>query len=416
MNDSFIKSLIVFSLFISVFFSAQNLNMDSVEEEVIQNNRAGNYRLSQKKLSDILLAGKLTKQEKAYILFFLAGTYRSVGDYMMCIDNLNKSRALLKGFPDDNVLRMRIEYELAFVYFDNNDFQKSKQVMERIASQKYKSPIPEDQSYILMQEGYLLLLQNKFEAAEIKYKLALDIMKSVSHCNLPTVYVKMMTLYSKKKNIQKAEEVYRKSMQISDSCNILKYKIFAASEMERIYKENKLFGKAYLISSALDSLRRLENLNTTVSEMHIVDKVYTEKGQVKKEESDILRRTILLVMVIFLSILIAFYFYKKSKRIKNDKLKIQEAMDQMKYEIGSANNISENNYFNSNRYFFLDSENLTDRQKELLIHMADGLSNKEIADKLFISESTVKYHIKNIYAILNISDRKDFFKKLTKKI
>ena len=44
--------------------------------------------------------------------------------------------------------------------------------------------------------------------------------------------------------------------------------------------------------------------------------------------------------------------------------------------------------------------------------MAQGLSNKKIADKLFISESTVKYHIKNIYSILDLKDRKDLFKKM----
>ncbi|MNT25727.1 Transcriptional regulatory protein LiaR [compost metagenome] len=58
-------------------------------------------------------------------------------------------------------------------------------------------------------------------------------------------------------------------------------------------------------------------------------------------------------------------------------------------------------------------EKLTDRQKELLQLIADGFSNKEIADKLFISESTVKYHIKNIYSILDLKDRKDFFRKLS---
>ena len=40
--------------------------------------------------------------------------------------------------------------------------------------------------------------------------------------------------------------------------------------------------------------------------------------------------------------------------------------------------------------------------------MATGASNKAIADKLFISENTVKYHIKNIYQLLEIKDRKEF--------
>lgn len=414
MNFNFIRHFTAVLFLLSVFFTAQNLNLDSLEDEIIENNRAGDYRISQKKLSDLLLTGKLTEEEKAYILFFLASTYRSVGDYTMCIDYLNKSKIFLKQFPKDHLLKMRIDYELAFVYFDNNDFDKSRAAMEHIADQNYKNPFPEDQSYILMQQGYLLLLEKKYAEAEKKYTASLDIMKAASLCNLPIIYVKMMTLYSKRKNISKAEEVYVKTIKISDSCNILKYKIFAASEMERIYKDNKLFGKAYIIGSYLDSLRRLENLGSTVSEMHITDRDYTEKTLVKEEKFDILQRTLTFIAVILFCLFITVYFYRKSKRIKKDKIKMQEELEQMKQEMWViSHSIPEKNTLDSKKYFFLNSDELTERQKELLIHMADGLSNKEIADKLFISESTVKYHIKNIYGILNISDRKDFFRKLT---
>ncbi|HCC06942.1 MAG TPA: DNA-binding response regulator [Clostridiales bacterium] len=49
--------------------------------------------------------------------------------------------------------------------------------------------------------------------------------------------------------------------------------------------------------------------------------------------------------------------------------------------------------------------NLTKREYEVLLLIADGLSNIDIADKLFISEKTVKNHISNIYLKLNIKDR-----------
>ncbi|RYZ26404.1 MAG: response regulator transcription factor [Sphingobacteriales bacterium] len=50
---------------------------------------------------------------------------------------------------------------------------------------------------------------------------------------------------------------------------------------------------------------------------------------------------------------------------------------------------------------------LSERQREVFQCMTAGLSNKAIADKLCISENTVKYHIKNIYQVLEIKDRKD---------
>ncbi|MGA9533328.1 MAG: response regulator transcription factor [Anaerolineales bacterium] len=48
---------------------------------------------------------------------------------------------------------------------------------------------------------------------------------------------------------------------------------------------------------------------------------------------------------------------------------------------------------------------LTERESELLQQVALGLSNKEIASALSISENTVKFHVKNVLQKLNVSNR-----------
>lgn len=49
--------------------------------------------------------------------------------------------------------------------------------------------------------------------------------------------------------------------------------------------------------------------------------------------------------------------------------------------------------------------NLTAREVEVLNLIADGLLNKEIAKKLYISEKTVKNHVSSIFRKLNVCDR-----------
>lgn len=48
---------------------------------------------------------------------------------------------------------------------------------------------------------------------------------------------------------------------------------------------------------------------------------------------------------------------------------------------------------------------LTNRELEVLIQVANGMFNKEIASNLNISERTVKNHISNIFKKINVSDR-----------
>jgi DNA-binding NarL/FixJ family response regulator len=54
-----------------------------------------------------------------------------------------------------------------------------------------------------------------------------------------------------------------------------------------------------------------------------------------------------------------------------------------------------------------DLDALTTRQREILELVAEGHSNARIAKDLFLSESTVKQHLRATYKILNVSDRKE---------
>ena len=48
---------------------------------------------------------------------------------------------------------------------------------------------------------------------------------------------------------------------------------------------------------------------------------------------------------------------------------------------------------------------LTDRELEILHSLTEGINYKQISKLLFISESTVKTHINNIFTKLNVNDR-----------
>jgi two-component system NarL family response regulator len=50
---------------------------------------------------------------------------------------------------------------------------------------------------------------------------------------------------------------------------------------------------------------------------------------------------------------------------------------------------------------------LTSREIEVLVQLADGITNQEIATRLYISENTVKNHIHNILEKLHLNNRRE---------
>ena len=54
---------------------------------------------------------------------------------------------------------------------------------------------------------------------------------------------------------------------------------------------------------------------------------------------------------------------------------------------------------------YMERNNLSKSEKDVLIHTIQGTSNKEIANKFNVSEKTIKFHNTNIFKKTNTSNR-----------
>lgn len=141
----------------------------------------------------------------------------------------------------------------------------------------------------------------------------------------------------------------------------------------------------------------LAKLNT---QKHHKGKKIIVINQNKTAES--LNEWLLLSALIIMALgFLALSFWRRNMALRHESLQIKSELDQY-HTIASSNDdiklIQE-----EHRQQVLA---LNDRQQKIVDLMAFGYSNKQIADKLFISENTVKYHIKNIYHVLHVKDRK----------
>jgi DNA-binding CsgD family transcriptional regulator len=405
-----------FLLLLLFSFSAicQKIDLKSLESEILSNNRQSLYEKSQNRLLKILENKEITNQDRAQVNVLLAVTYKFLSDYPSTINYLKAAKSIAETVPSDTTLMVNINAELAFAYFDSNQYPLADSIMRLMAKTNYKNLELGSKIYIYMQEGYLFFLAKKYNDAGKKYDLALSLMTNKSPCNMPVILTKQMQLFAALGNLPKVEKTYKQIISNADSCKIIQYKLYATEELKNIYENNNLAAKALYYVKVLDTLKLQFDRNNKVSKLHLENQKIIE-SQKAKEERAFLLKTITYSIMILLLLLASIYLFRKSIAHKKEKELAETELERYKKEIEIY---SKEQYTNENKLAEIDiehSEKLTDRQKELIKLIAQGLSNKEIGEKLFISEATVKYHTKNIYELLNLKNRTDFFAKILKK-
>ena len=62
-------------------------------------------------------------------------------------------------------------------------------------------------------------------------------------------------------------------------------------------------------------------------------------------------------------------------------------------------------YMDSGKIIDKDQSGLTGREQEIIAKIAEGISNRQIAEELLISENTVRAHLHNVFMKINVKDR-----------
>jgi DNA-binding NarL/FixJ family response regulator len=82
---------------------------------------------------------------------------------------------------------------------------------------------------------------------------------------------------------------------------------------------------------------------------------------------------------------------------------VEKVMNNEKY-VSNELNLNLYSHLGMNKANSLSETHLTSRETEIIRYIGDGMTNHEIADKLFLSTSTVDTHRKNILAKLSLKN------------
>ena len=91
---------------------------------------------------------------------------------------------------------------------------------------------------------------------------------------------------------------------------------------------------------------------------------------------------------------------------QEEMLRVIQAVARGEALFGSAIALRLTSFFNHSKTIASDAfPDLTGREQELLHLLAQGLSNQEIATRLFITSKTVRNHLSNIFNKMQVTDR-----------
>ena len=393
--------LLLLVLFVFTQSFGQSEKLKKLENQIKTLNDNLQYEKSIAVLNEIITNEQSTHYEKYYAYLLESFTHKRLFNYTKTLHKLDL--ALAEGLQSDQKEEVKntIDAEKCFVYFDTQDYPKAEALITQLRKLNFKHLSIPTQSWIIMQDGYIKMLNKDYAKSEQLLNEAAALVKANSPENLPNIYGKKIELYNKMKLFEKRDTAFEEGLLLAKKYNKVKYEMYLYQVMRNIFQENEDYKNAFFTQKKYDSIVKYYNATDANGKLELAEKKLEDENRQLKAQNEKYIDYILYGVIVSLLLLLYFAFRlyqsnmakrilveKENTRIHNEIERLTQALDEK-----------------GNAALNLSNYNLTDRQKEIIDFIRSGLTNKEIATKLFISENTVKYHLKIIYEILDIDHR-----------
>ena len=393
--------LLLLILFVFTQSFGQSEKLKKLENQIKTFNDNLQYEKSIAVLNEIITNEQSTHYEKYYAYLLESFTHKRLFNYTKTLHKLDL--ALAEGLQSDQKEEVKntIDAEKCFVYFDTQDYPKAEALITQLRKLNFKHLTIPTQSWIIMQDGYIKMLNKDYAKSEQLLNEAAALVKANSPENLPNIYGKKMELFNKMNLFEKRDTAFKEGLLLAKKYNKVKYEMYLYQVMRNIFQENEDYKNAFFTQKKYDSIVKYYNATDANGKLELAEKKLEDENRQLKEQNEKYIDYILYGVIISLLLLLYFsvrlYQSNKAKRIlvEKENTRIHDEIERLTQALDEKGNATLN----------LSNYNLTDRQKEIIDFIRSGLTNKEIATKLFISENTVKYHLKIIYEILDIDHR-----------
>ena len=167
------------------------------------------------------------------------------------------------------------------------------------------------------------------------------------------------------------------------------------------YAQNKDWEKAYKTRLIVNELATdFDAINQSGKLQSLEREITNKRSSLEARNQKNIRLFLVIISITLAALLIVFYkLYKinieKRKLVENENERMRNKLSDL---MNHSNKPKE-------KEIVLADYNFSERQLDIIELVKKGFTNKEIAASLYISENTVKYHLKIIYNTLGIESR-----------
>lgn len=384
----------------------------------------GDYDLA---LDNFLAAKQLFDNQKdtaklCRIMSNIGLVYKSLGNYQTSLSYYGE--ALQLSPKDDSLARSKIYNNIGVVYKHLKQYDTAYAYFNRSLTLKRALGNTKGMANTLTNLGNIAGLQNNNRKAIELFRQSLDLEKSLDHQegiaknvnNMARAYYRMANYDSAIHFAQIGLEIGQQlgtKIQISEAAETLAkcfdkknkhrlaYTYFTLhAQMKDSLKNEDLSRRIGQLESKLEIEQKNKEIQTLTFEKQL--------GDVQLSEAR-LQILILVLSIIFILTLATIFFVFYLKKQKADKLAQQLQYDALQKRYIDL--IEGPSTFDLTLQ--LDELNkrlvnpLTEREYEVLQLSLSGMSNKQIADKIFVSVSTIKFHLGNVYNKFGVSNKNE---------
>lgn len=395
----FHSTFLIFFIFATFGVQAQPINPKELDEEITRLNNDSQFETSLLRLEEIISGTSYSDFDKYHAFLQKAYTYKRVFNYPAALENLDSAYEYGMKTAQKEEVETRIQVEKMFVYFDLMEMDEAARYLERIKKENLKYIESETLGFYYNVVAVLQMHQDDFSGADEALQKALEVMKKEAPRHVAAVYAKIIGLSEKTGDLEKAETAFNEGIQYAEKYKMELYKIRLYSDMSSFYFSIQDYKNGLLLENLANSLNGEYNAPFKSGELHIFEKEQLHKKLKEEESGSKFGKTLLIGILLIFAIVMGVILYIRTGRRRKNKPEENPntALVSDLPEPAKSPALEEE--------AAVKTPEFTTRQKEIIQLVRMGKSNKEIAAELFISENTVKYHLKSIYQILGINSR-----------